>query len=128
MGCRSKKTTEDPALNLFCKKFTPRRYGNIWVHEFAVLKLEFDNGNNLDALTKELDIGDTEKAILKLYHNNAKSTKEIMEYLELKDKKNFRDRYLLPLIEKQVLNMIYPDKPNHPEQKYYVNKEIIRNK
>ena len=31
----------------------------------------------------------------------------------------------LRLVEKRLLSMIYQDKPNHPEQKYYADKELL---
>lgn len=93
---------------------------------YQVLQLKFDF-DYADAFIKDLNIGNTEKFILQFCYNDPKSTSEIMDYLNLKDKKNFRNKYLSPLIEKGILNMIYQDKPNHPEQKYYVDKAVVEN-
>jgi len=49
----------------------------------------------------------------------AKSAKEIMDYMGLKDRKHFRSKILNPLIEQKKLFMMFPDKPRSPKQKYY---------
>lgn len=43
---------------------------------------------------------------------------EIMQYLGLTSRRNFRERYLLPLLKENKLRMTIPDKPNSPNQKY----------
>ncbi|MCQ2527475.1 MAG: putative DNA binding domain-containing protein [Lachnospiraceae bacterium] len=59
------------------------------------------------------------KAILK-FCVVPRSLKEIMEYIKLKDRKNARDKYIIPLIEAEKLVMTEPDKPNSSNQKYVV--------
>lgn len=46
------------------------------------------------------------------------SKKEIMEYMEYKHARNFTILYLKPLLEKGLLQMTIPEKPNHKNQKY----------
>ena len=46
------------------------------------------------------------------------SKKEIMEYMEYKHTRNFTMLYLKPLLEKGLLQMTIPEKPNHKNQKY----------
>ena len=46
------------------------------------------------------------------------SKKEIMEYMEYKHARNFTMLYLKPLLEKELLQMTIPEKPNHKNQKY----------
>lgn len=46
------------------------------------------------------------------------SKKEIMEYMEYKHTRNFTILYLKPLLEKGLLQMTIPEKPNHKNQKY----------
>ena len=36
----------------------------------------------------------------------------------LKNRENFMDVYLNPAIKDKFVRMLYPDKPNHPRQKY----------
>ena len=46
------------------------------------------------------------------------SVKEIMDSLELRDRKNVLNLYLLPAITEGYIRMHYPDSPRHPRQKY----------
>jgi fido (protein-threonine AMPylation protein) len=46
------------------------------------------------------------------------SVKDIMEGLELKDRKNFLNLYLNPAVYDGYVRQLYPDKPRHPRQKY----------
>ena len=52
------------------------------------------------------------------YCKEPRSTAEIMAFLELKDRKSFRDVWLLPMLEAGLLEMTLPDKPKSPNQKY----------
>ena len=47
-----------------------------------------------------------------------RSKREIMDYLGLTDSKNFRERYLVPLLNAGKIEMTIPDKPNSRKQKY----------
>lgn len=54
-----------------------------------------------------------------------RSKREMMNYLGFTDSKNFRERYLVPLLEAGKIEMTIPDKPNSKNQKYKkVNLEI----
>ena len=46
------------------------------------------------------------------------SVKEIMEGLELKDRKNVLNLYLSPAIYDGSIRLLFPDSPRHPRQKY----------
>lgn len=48
---------------------------------------------------------------------------EIMEHLNYKHKRTFTITYLKPLLEKGVLEMTIPDKPNSSKQKYITNRK-----
>lgn len=50
------------------------------------------------------------------------SNGEIMAFLGLKDRVNFRNDYLLPLIHTGKLLMTIPDKPTSRNQKYVAKK------
>ena len=41
-----------------------------------------------------------------------------MEYVKLKDKTYFLDKYLYPAMEKGYVEQLYPENPKHPGQKY----------
>ena len=51
------------------------------------------------------------------------SRQEIQEELELKDRVNFKQNYLDPALEIGVIELKYPDNPNHPRQKYLVTEK-----
>ena len=59
----------------------------------------------------------TDQAVLD-FCQEPKSTKEIMELLNLKHKRHFRTTILKPLLEKKLLKETIPDKPRSPKQKY----------
>ncbi len=46
------------------------------------------------------------------------TTTEMMEAVGIKDRKHFRERYLLPAIAEGVVEQKYPDSPRHPRQQY----------
>ena len=46
------------------------------------------------------------------------SIKQMMEIKGLKDRKNFIDYYLEPALKEKFVRRKYPDRPNHPRQKY----------
>jgi len=47
-----------------------------------------------------------------------KSRQELQDALELKDRRNFRENYIDPAIENGLIELKYPDSPNHPKQRY----------
>lgn len=46
------------------------------------------------------------------------SVKEMMKAVKLKDRKNFMQYSLSPAIESGFVQMLHPESPNHPRQKY----------
>ena len=46
------------------------------------------------------------------------SVKEIMAKLQLKDRKNFMQLYLVPALQSGFIRYLYPDTPKHPRQRY----------
>jgi ATP-dependent DNA helicase RecG len=49
--------------------------------------------------------------------------KQLMSALNLKDREYFRKDFLQPALEKGLLEMTFPDKPNHPGQKYRLTEQ-----
>ena len=47
------------------------------------------------------------------------SAKEIMDYIEIKDRSFFRRHYLEPMMRTGQLKMTIPDRPKSGNQKYY---------
>lgn len=46
------------------------------------------------------------------------SIRELTELCGFIDPKHFRENYLNPALEKGAIERLYPDRPNHPKQKY----------
>ncbi len=53
------------------------------------------------------------------------SRKEMQQALELKHEGNFRENYLEPALADAIIEMKYPDSPNHPKQKYLITEKGI---
>ena len=47
-----------------------------------------------------------------------KTTRKIMSYLGLKDRRNFYLKYMKPLLTSEKLKMTIPNRPNAKNQKY----------
>ena len=61
---------------------------------------------------------DQVKCLLKAIGHNTLSTVEIMKLLSLKHRPTYRKTYLKPASELKLIELLYPDNLNHPEQKY----------
>jgi len=64
------------------------------------------------------------RAEVTVYCQTPKSRKQIQEFLDLADRKFFRDSVLLPLLEEGVLKMTIPGNPGHVKQRYVATKKI----
>lgn len=58
------------------------------------------------------------RAEVTVFCQTPKSRKQIQEFLDLADRKFFRDSVLKPLLEDGVLEMTIPDNPEHVKQRY----------
>ncbi len=58
------------------------------------------------------------RALLLALSNGQLSLKGLMEKVGLKHRPTFLENYITPALEAGVLSVLYPDKPNHPRQKY----------
>ncbi|MGB4205701.1 MAG: DUF4062 domain-containing protein [Bacteroidales bacterium] len=61
--------------------------------------------------------------LLKVLGDSEMSRKESQEILGLKDINNFRENYINPAIELGLIEMKFPDIPNHPQQKYLLTEK-----
>jgi len=55
-------------------------------------------------------------------------SREILEKLNLSDRKHFRTSYLQPAIEQGFVTMKFPQSPNHPKQRYYITQKGVETK
>lgn len=51
------------------------------------------------------------------------SRQEIQDALELKHTGNFRENYLEPALAEGLIQMKFPNTPNHPKQKYVITQK-----
>jgi fido (protein-threonine AMPylation protein) len=58
------------------------------------------------------------KKLIGVIGEKTMSIKEMMAEAGLKNRESFMDVYLNPAIKDKFVRMLYPDKPNHPRQKY----------
>ncbi len=58
------------------------------------------------------------RAAVALYCQTPRSRKQIQEFLDLSDRKFFRDTVLHPLLEEGVIRMTIPEYPGHVKQRY----------
>lgn len=68
----------------------------------------------------QVALQDLEQRLLGLidYCSTPRSKREMMDYIGLTDTKNFREIYLVPLLETGKTEMTIPDKPNSRNQRY----------
>ena len=55
---------------------------------------------------------------LRVFCKTPRSRVEMQGFLGLKDKNNFKNNYLIPMLEKGLIEMTIPDKPTSKNQKY----------
>ena len=55
---------------------------------------------------------------LRYFCSTPKRMVEMQCFLGLKDKNNFKNNYLIPMLEKGIIEMTIPDKPTSRNQKY----------
>ena len=53
------------------------------------------------------------------------SVLEMMNYLGIKSRKNFRENYLNPAIVSGAVEAKYPDSPFHPQQRYRLTESAL---
>ncbi len=58
------------------------------------------------------------RALLSALSNKQLSLKVLMEEVGLKHRPTFLENYINPAFEVGFLKVLYPDKPDHPRQKY----------
>ena len=84
-----------------------------------ILTAIFDALNEI-IVNEQVDITITEQVarLLRCLGDKEYSTRELMELLKLKHRPTFRDNYLLPALEAELVEMTVPTKPNSRKQKY----------
>ena len=64
------------------------------------------------------------QAAVTVFCQTPKSRKQIQEFLDLADRRFFKDSVLNPLLEDGTLVMMNPDRPNDVHQKYVATRKV----
>ncbi len=78
--------------------------------------------------SKELNKTLKLRAFLSIIGENGASLKMLMEGMHLRDRKSFVNNYINPNLSEGYIAMLYPERPNHPMQSYYLTnkgKELL---
>ncbi len=94
-----------------------------FMHEAAV---ETKSGLGRDQVGTMLVL-DPETAALCRLCQQPKTIAELMMAFSWKNRTKFRQKYIKPLIERQLLAMTNPEKPQSSKQKYYTTEEGLKN-
>ena len=74
--------------------------------------------NNLNTNSKFYTSNTNILELVRIVGNEELSIKQMMENKGLKDRKNFLEYHLEPALKERFVRRKYPDRPNHPRQKY----------
>ena len=74
--------------------------------------------NNLNTNSKFYTSNTNILELVRVVGNEELSIKQMMENKGLKDRKNFLEYHLEPALKERFVRLKYPDRPNHPRQKY----------
>ena len=64
--------------------------------------------------------------LVNVIREDAYSLSDLLKKLNLKGRRNFLVNYLTPAIEGGYVLRAYPDKPNHPNQRYYLSEKGLK--
>ena len=68
--------------------------------------------------TSTVQLTEQVRTLLLALSNEQLSLKGLMEKVGLKHRPTFLENYINPALDAGFLKVVYPDKPNHPRQKY----------
>ena len=84
--------------------------------ELVTEQAQHDNRTSTEQPT--VQVTEQVLALLLALSNEQLSLKGLMERVGLKHRPTFIENYINPAVETGILKILYPDKPNHPRQKY----------
>lgn len=64
--------------------------------------------------------------LVNVIREDAYTVSDLLRLLHLKGRRNFVENYLKPAIEEGYVLRAYPDKPNHPNQRYYLSEKGLK--
>lgn len=84
--------------------------------ELVTEQAQHDNRTSTEQPT--VQVTEQVRALLSALSNKQLSLKVLMEEVGLKHRPTFLENYINPAFEVGFLKVLYPDKPDHPRQKY----------
>ena len=131
-GSGFKKICQDYSLQPnYREELHPKFYSDSYDFTLTLYNLNYsiENGatdlvsNSYPTVTQQLPnsyptVSEQVEKIVDTIADKTLSAKEIMNLIGLKDKGNLLELYLYPAIRQGLIVPLYPDKPNHPRQKY----------
>ena len=110
-------------LNKYYKLFSNKQPELI---EEDIFKIIIHTDQATDQVTPQAtpQVKDLDKRTIQIiqFCKTPKTREEIQNFIGIKDREYFRKEILKPMIEKGLLLLTIPDKPNSPKQKYYTVK------
>lgn len=100
----------------FVVKFYNGEYKELYPEKLKEINIK----ENAQEKNKTSTLKVSEEAILE-YCKEAKTIKEIVQKFGYKNVRNFRERYINPLLKQEKLKMTIPEQPKNRNQKYIVN-------
>ena len=102
------------------KELYPEKLKEINIKENAQESAQENAQENAQEKNRISILKVSEEAILE-YCKEAKTIKEIVQKFGYKNVRNFRERYINPLLKQEKLKMTIPEQPKNRNQKYIVN-------
>ena len=84
--------------------------------ELVTEQAQHDNRTSTEQPT--VQVTEQVRALLLALSDGQLPLKTLMEKVGLKHRPTFLGNYIAPSLEAGILKVLYPDKPNHPRQKY----------
>ncbi|MBQ6063148.1 MAG: hypothetical protein IJK87_05880 [Prevotella sp.] len=66
------------------------------------------------------------QCLINVIREDAYTVSDLLRLLHLKGRRNFLENYLNPAIEDGYVLRAYPDKPRHPNQRYYLSEKGLK--
>ncbi|MDE5550619.1 MAG: hypothetical protein K2I99_04620 [Bacteroidaceae bacterium] len=83
-----------------------------------MLEEQVQDENRTSTEQPTVQVNEQVRSVLIALSNEQLSLKKLMEKVGLKHRPTFIENYINPALNIGVLKVLYPNKPNHPRQKY----------
>ncbi len=95
-----------------------------WERDYRIAKLWVIEYIRDYGFKRQESLAEQRKNKVIVYCQEPRSRKQIQEFLDLSDRKFFRDTVLNPLLEEGIIVMTIPDRPNDVRQRYVAKDKL----